>query len=227
MGQAVEPMTSSIRAAVTQGGILIMQSEERTTPEGQLCLSVAQQSTLHSAACALVTAAAQQQPLSIDDLQLGELGAAQVVGVFVTLRKHGALRSCIGNFTDAIRLDKALERAAKGAACHDPRFPPVRPDELPQLTVEVSLLHSRELLSNDAHERLASVVIGQHGLDIQYLGRAGLLLPSVPVDRAWDARTFLTEVCRKAGLHADAWQDPQASLFRFSTTCCCGPFSAR
>ena len=139
-----------------------------------------------------------------------------MVGVFVTLRKHGALRSCIGNFTDTIRLDKALERAATGAARHDPRFPPVRPDELPQLTVEVSLLHSRELLSNDAGQRLASVVIGQHGLDIQYLGRAGLLLPSVPVDHGWDARTFLTEVCRKAGLPADAWQDPQASLFRFS-----------
>jgi hypothetical protein len=174
-----------------------------------------------------VAAAVQQQSLSVDDLQLGELGESQVVGVFVTLRKNGALRSCIGNFTDVIRLDKALERAATGAARHDPRFPPVRPDELSQLAVEVSLLHSRELLSNDAGQRLASVEIGQHGLDIQYLGCAGLLLPSVPVDHGWDVRTFLTEVCRKAGLPADAWQDPRASLFRFCSTCCAGPFSAR
>ncbi|MHB8865085.1 MAG: AmmeMemoRadiSam system protein A [Pirellulaceae bacterium] len=195
-----------------------MPSEERANSEGRLCLSDIQQSNLLSVACELVAAAVHRQPISIGDLPLGDLGAVSVVGVFVTLRKQGNLRGCIGNFTEAIRLDAALERAAKGVACHDPRFPPVQPDELPQLTIEVSLLHSRELLSDDSDERLASVEIGQHGLDIQYLGRAGLLLPSVPIDHDWDALTFLSEVCRKAGLPLNAWQSPQASLFRFSST---------
>jgi AmmeMemoRadiSam system protein A len=204
-----------------------MPSEEQTTPDDRFCLSDAQREALHRAACRLLAAAVQQQSVSIDELPLGGLGDVEVVGVFVTLRKSGSLRGCIGNFTEAIRLDTALERAAKGAACHDPRFPPVRPDELPQLTVEVSLLHSRELLGNDSQARLASVEVGQHGLDIQYLGRAGLLLPSVPVDHGWDALTFLTEVCRKAGLPSHAWQDPQAALYRFCTTHCGGPFSAR
>jgi hypothetical protein len=145
--------------------------------------------------------------------------------VFVTLRKDEALRSCIGNFTLSIRLDSALERAATGAACHDPRFPPVRPDELAELTVEISLLHSRELLGDSPDARLSSIEIGLHGLDIQHFGRAGLLLPSVAVDHGWDAFTFLCEVCRKAGLPVDTWKDPRATVYRFAATHWGGPFA--
>ena len=155
---------------------------------------------------------------------LGALAETAVVGVFVTLRKHGTLRGCIGNFTAAIPLGQALERTASGAACHDPRFPPVRPEELGLLHVEVSLLHSRERLAESADERLASVVIGQHGLDIQQHGRSGLLLPSVAVDQCWDAFTFLCEVCRKAGLPVDTWRDPRAAVYRFSSARWGGPF---
>ena len=105
-----------------------------------------------------------------------------------------------------------------GAACHDPRFPPVRPDELEQLTVEVSLLHSRELLGDSPDARLSNIVIGLHGLDIQHYGRTGLLLPSVAVDQGWDAFTFLCEVCRKAGLPVDTGRIRGATVYRFSAT---------
>jgi hypothetical protein len=202
-----------------------MESPEHTAPPGPLTLSADEQRLLHRVACQLLEATAQGERASLDRQLLGALAHTPVVGMFVTLRRDGALRGCIGNFTPSIQLGDALERAAMGVACHDPRFSPVRPDELEHLTVDVSLLHSRELMSESADARLASVVIGLHGLDIQHHGRSGLLLPSVAVDQGWDAFTFLCEVCRKAGLPVDTWKDPHAAVFRFSSLHWGGPFS--
>jgi uncharacterized protein len=202
-----------------------MASPDGSPSPGPLTLSGPQQELLHRAACRLVSVTARGKSAATEDLALGSLGDTPVVGVFVTLRKNGSLRGCIGNFTPAILLSGALERAATGVACHDPRFAPVRPDELALLTVEISLLHSREQLGESADERLASVEIGQHGLDIQHHGRSGLLLPSVAVDQRWDVFTFLCEVCRKAGLPIDTWRDPQAALYRFAATHWSGPFA--
>jgi AmmeMemoRadiSam system protein A len=202
-----------------------MTSDADGTRPGQLELTPEQEATLHRAACALVAAGVRREKLAVPELALGDLAEVAVVGVFVTLRKAGNLRGCIGSFTETIRLDTALERAAKGAACHDPRFPPVSPEELPRLTVEVSLLHSRELLPGDPRERAAAIELGRHGLDLQHAGRSGLLLPSVPVDHGWSVRRFLEELCRKAGLPAGSWQEPDALLFRFASTHFGGPFA--
>ncbi len=203
-----------------------MTNEDAGTRPGQLELTAEQEVLLHQAACALIDAEVRHERRSVGDLALGELAAATVVGVFVTLRKGGDLRGCIGNFTESIRLDTALERAAKGSACHDPRFPPVSPNELPKLTIEVSLLHSRELVEGGPGERAAAIEIGRHGLDLQYAGRAGLLLPSVPVDHGWSVLRFLEELCRKAGLPAGSWQERDAFLYRFASTHFAGPFVA-
>ena len=188
------------------------------------CLDDARIRMLHRATCELVAAAARQEKTSIDDLPLGPLGEQLVVGVFVTLRKDGQLRGCIGNFAASTPLAKALERAATGVVSHDTRFPGVAPDELPQMTVELSLLHSRAVLGATAAERVANLEIGKHGLDIQYRGRSGLLLPRVAPDHGWDRVQFLEEVCRKAGLSAEAWQDPEATVYRFSAICFGGPY---
>ncbi len=203
-----------------------MDAPTAATPPEPIALSAAQEAALLRSACALVAATARHRATRLDRMPLGTLAARPVVGVFVTLRRQGALRGCIGNFAESVRLDQALERAASGAARHDPRFPPVDPAELPELTVEVSVLHTRELLSGAPCDRLAAVEIGRHGLDIQHQGRSGLLLPNVAVDQAWDAPRLLAEVCRKAGLPHDAWQEPDAVLYRFSTTRCGGPWNA-
>lgn len=203
-----------------------MANEFEGTRPGQLELTSEQETRLHQAACTLIAAGVRHEKLTVAHLALGELAAAAVVGVFVTLRKNGSLRGCIGSFTESIRLDTALERAAKGAACHDPRFPAVSPEELPELQVEVSLLHSRELIAGGPRERAEAIEIGRHGLDLQYAGRAGLLLPSVPVDHGWSVLRFLEELCRKAGLPAGSWQEPEARLYRFASTHFAGPFVA-
>ncbi len=177
-------------------------------------------------ACELVAAECREPNAPVAQRPLGRLAEFPVVGVFVTLRRQGQLRGCIGNFAAATPLAKALERAARGVVRHDPRFPPLAEDELPHLTVDVSLLHSRELLGDTAQQRATRVVIGEHGLDIQYRGRSGLLLPSVAVELNCDPVGFLQAVCRKAHLHDEAWQDPEAVVYRFASITFGGPFSA-
>lgn len=196
---------------------------QEPSPPGPLTLDESDKARLLHVTCQAVTAAVEGRPMAIGPAELGPLAAVPVVGIFVTLRKEGQLRGCIGNFAEASRLDSALERAARGSATHDPRFPPVTGDELGQLTVEVSLLHSRQLLGSSADERVANLIVGRHGLDIQYGGRAGLLLPSVATRLGCDAAGFLAEVCRKAGLPPTAWRAADAKIYRFEATCVDGP----
>ena len=82
--------------------------------------------------------------------------------------------------------------------------------ELPSLDIEVSVL------SRTVPVRPEDVEIGTHGLIIRCAGRAGLLLPQVPVEHGWDRKGFLEETCRKAGLPKDAWKRPDAELLGFT-----------
>lgn len=139
-------------------------------------------------------------------------------GVFVTLTEHpsGELRGCIG-FPDPIYpLNRALPDAALSAALHDPRFPPVRPVELGDLIVEVSLLTPPELVQVERpQEYPAQVRVGEDGLIIERGPSRGLLLPQVPVEYGWDAEEFLSHTCSKAGLRPDAWLERGTRLYRF------------
>ncbi len=203
-----------------------MDDSENAASPDPLFLTAEESDLLHRVACQLVAAAANKTPRSISDFPLGRLVDYPLVGTFVTLRKRGDLRGCIGNLAAATPLGQSLERAANGVASHDPRFPPVTPAELSELTLSVSLLHTRELLDSTPQQRATAVAIGQHGLDIQLQGRKGLLLPSVATDCNMDPLQFLQAVCRKAGLHEDAWCDPDAVLYRFSAVVVSGPYVA-
>jgi AmmeMemoRadiSam system protein A len=130
-------------------------------------------------------------------------------GAFVTLTIAGGLRGCIG-FPEAVYpLREAIVQGAIGAALRDPRFPPVVPDELPALHIEISVLSPLFAITPDA------VTVGTHGLVISQDGARGLLLPQVPVEWGWDRRQFLQHTCRKAGLPVDAWQHG-ATLYAFT-----------
>lgn len=134
-------------------------------------------------------------------------------GAFVTLKKENQLRGCIGRPTPDQPALQAIRVAAADAATDDPRFPPVRAQELPSVRTEVSVLTPPEQVDSPRPE---TVTIGRDGLIVSGRGRSGLLLPQVPVDQGWDAETFLAQTCRKAGLPADCWQDPDVSIQRFS-----------
>lgn len=131
-------------------------------------------------------------------------------GVFVTLRREGRLRGCVGRIGEANPLPVTVAICAYAAALDDCRFPPVRPEELPRLEIEVSLL-SRLLPA-----RPEEVEVGRHGVRIRRGSRQGLLLPQVPVEQGWDRERFLAEACVKAGLPRDAWRDPETTIEVFT-----------
>lgn len=131
-------------------------------------------------------------------------------GAFVTIHVRGRLRGCIGIVEAYEPLGEAIARCAASAALHDPRFSPVRAEELPQLQIEISLLSAPEPI---LHE---DVEIGKHGLLVAQSGKRGLLLAQVAVEHKLTREQFLDETCRKAGLPPKAWQDPATQIYGFT-----------
>jgi AmmeMemoRadiSam system protein A len=108
---------------------------------------------------------------------------------------------------------EAVRDAAISAALHDPRFSPVTLAELPELTIEVSLLSPPEPMT-----RLEQIELGRHGVIVCRGEQRGLFLPQVAVEHGLDREAFLTRCCvEKAGLSADAWRDPQTEVLLFTT----------
>ena len=135
---------------------------------------------------------------------------AEVRGVFVTLHVHGRLRGCIGVVEPNEPLGEAIVRSAVSAALQDPRFSPMRSDELAGLQIEISLLSPIGPISPEAIE------IGRHGLLIKLGKQHGLLLPQVAIEHHLDRERFLQETCLKAGLPREAWRDPEAQILGFT-----------
>ncbi|TLZ44155.1 MAG: TIGR00296 family protein [Methanobacteriota archaeon] len=139
-------------------------------------------------------------------------------GAFVTLNTFpvGELRGCIGYPQPFFALVKSIEKAAEAAATEDPRFPPMRSEELDRVTVEVSILTPPRLIEVRKPKELPSrVTIGIDGLSVAQGAYRGLLLPQVAVEEGLDAADFLSQACMKAGLLADAWLDPETRVYTF------------
>jgi AmmeMemoRadiSam system protein A len=123
-------------------------------------------------------------------------------GAFVSIFWRGQLRGCLGRLSPDVALPSLVVRLAQTVADSDPRFDPVRPDELADITLEISVLTPEcEITSVDEIE------VGRHGLIIARGSRRGLLLPQVATEHGWDRETFLDHTCTKAGLPAGAWKD--------------------
>jgi uncharacterized protein len=135
---------------------------------------------------------------------------SQPLGVFVSLHVGKRLRGCIGVVEPDEPLGDSIVRCASGAAMHDPRFPAMRPDELSNLQIEISLL------SPPLPIRPEQIEIGSHGLLISRGLQRGLLLPQVAVKHRLNPEQFLAETCRKAQLSPDAWCDPAVTLLGFT-----------
>jgi AmmeMemoRadiSam system protein A len=131
-------------------------------------------------------------------------------GVFVTLHVRSRLQGCIGVIEANEPLGEAIVHCAASAAREDPRFAPMTVDQLGELSIEISLLSTLEPIA------LESIEIGRHGLFIQLHAQRGLLLPQVAMEHRLTLEQFLEETCRKAGLHREAWRDPEARLLGFT-----------
>lgn len=129
---------------------------------------------------------------------------------FVTLKRDGELRGCIGHLRPDQPLAHSVARMAAAAATEDGRFGPVTPEEAPLLDIEISVLTPMRRISGPS-----DVVVGRDGLFVRSGPLSGLLLPQVAVEHGWDAETFLSHTCRKAGLPADTWRTDGLQLFAF------------
>ena len=163
----------------------MLSNEQRTE-----LLTVARQSVNAS------VAGAEPPDTPTDDPDL-----LKVQGAFVTLKKHGELRGCIGHIEGVYPLIETVKEMAKAAALQDFRFPPVQPSEIAELTIEISVM-SPLMKVADVEE----IQVGRDGLVISSGMQRGLLLPQVPVEWDWDREEFLCQTCLKAGLPEDAWR---------------------
>lgn len=131
-------------------------------------------------------------------------------GAFVTLTEFKELRGCIGRIVGDTPLYKVIAEMAIEAATADPRFYPVKAEELKNLEIEISVLSPLEKITD-----INQIKVGIHGLIIRKGFNSGLLLPQVATDYGWDRETFLQQTCRKAGLPADSWKQG-AEIYIFS-----------
>jgi AmmeMemoRadiSam system protein A len=177
-----------------------------------MVLSAHEQQTLLRLVRAAVSAAAHGQALPENQPVPGaERLWREPRGVFVTLNKGRRLRGCIGLIESTWPIVQTAVQMASAAAQEDPRFPAVRPEELEDINIEISLLTPLQRL-HSAQE----IKLRQDGVLIRRGSRSGVFLPQVAVETGWDLATFLTELCvGKAGLPPRAWEDPECELYRF------------
>jgi AmmeMemoRadiSam system protein B/AmmeMemoRadiSam system protein A len=139
--------------------------------------------------------------------RLKENGAA-----FVTIHKNGRLRGCIGRMEAIEPLYRTVARMAASAAVQDPRFPPVRPEELDDIHIEISVNTPLRSVSGPDE-----IVLGKHGVVVSNGSRQGVFLPQVASETGWTKEEFLSNLCsHKAGLAPDAYKNG-ARLFVFTS----------
>jgi hypothetical protein len=133
---------------------------------------------------------------------------------FVTLKKNGDLRGCIGSLAAWRPLAEDIADNAEKAAFHDPRFPPLTLEEWAGLDLSVSILTPSEPMTfNDEADLLAQLRPGIDGLIIEDRTHRALYLPSV-WEMLPDPFEFLRQLKRKAGLPPNHWS-PTFSARRF------------
>ena len=136
-------------------------------------------------------------------------------GAFVSLHINSAngrnLRGCIGRMTANLPLIETVRLMAREAAFSDPRFPPLREEELSRLHIEISALSPMSPCPDPR-----KVIVGVHGLLLTGQGRSGVLLPQVPVEQGWNLDEYLDYICIKAGLPPNSYKAPNNQLYTFT-----------
>jgi len=137
----------------------------------------------------------------------------RIEGAFVTVHKNGQLRGCIGNIIGRQPLYLTVRDMAISAVSQDPRFTPVKPSELDQIDIEISVL-SQPVEIKDPQK----ITMGVHGVIVrQGLFHQGVFLPQVATETGWNREQFLSNLCsHKAGLPSNAWKDPKTRIEIFT-----------
>ena len=146
--------------------------------------------------------------------------AKTVTGAFVTVKKiegtaHN-LRGCIGYPVGIDSLYKEVIDLAKASTLNDPRFPPVRETELPNLLFEVTVMTPPQRIEYSSPKNLLEqIIVPGDGLIVKLGHYQGLLLPQVPIEQGWNTEEFLSYTCRKAYLPVDVWKKERIIVEKF------------
>ncbi|MCP4755250.1 MAG: AmmeMemoRadiSam system protein B [Proteobacteria bacterium] len=130
-------------------------------------------------------------------------------GAFVTLKKKGRLRGCIGRMSEDMPLSKTVGYSAVQAAFNDRRFSPLALDELKDVEIKISVLTPQQRVPG-----VESIQVGRDGVVLEKEGRSAVFLPSVAVEQGWDRDRMLERLCLKARLPGDCWKS-EVRLFTF------------
>jgi hypothetical protein len=134
---------------------------------------------------------------------------------FVTLTSHGELRGCIGALEATQPLAEDVRIHAIAAALEDYRFPPVRPDELPFIKIEISRLTTPEPLDyRDSEDLLSQLHPGVDGVVLRDGMRRATFLPQV-WEKVPEADIFLGMLCRKMGVPTETWRNKKLTVLTY------------
>jgi AmmeMemoRadiSam system protein A len=132
---------------------------------------------------------------------------------FVTLTAAGQLRGCIGSLEAKEPLVVDVQDHAIAAALDDFRFPPVRPEELPHIRIEISRLTTPQPLEyRDPDDLLVRLRPGVDGVVIKDGMRRATFLPQV-WEKVPEPDIFLSMLCQKMGASSDLWRRKKLEVF--------------
>ncbi len=175
----------------------------------------ADQRTLLALARRAVERAAHGQPLAADVPASLSAWLRSPLASFVTLTSGGALRGCIGGLYATDPLVEDVQLHAYAAAREDPRFPPVRPEELAALQIEVSVLSAPQPLAyQDPDDLLRRLRPGVDGVIVQSGWKRATFLPQV-WEKVPAPEVFLELLCEKAALAPDAWRTGRIEILTY------------
>jgi MEMO1 family protein len=130
-------------------------------------------------------------------------------GAFVTLKRRGELRGCIGRFSATMPLYKVVQEMAVASSTEDSRFEPVTPAETAEIEVEISVLSPMRRINSPGE-----IVLGKHGIYIKKGYLSGTFLPQVATETGWDLDEFLGHCARdKAGIGWDGWKGAEIFVY--------------
>jgi AmmeMemoRadiSam system protein A len=151
--------------------------------------------------------AKSEEEISISEEILKELDDEK--GVFVTLRKNGEVRGCIGTLKED-KLWIQVQKYAVFSAFNDPRFPPLKKDELPQIKIEISVIEKIEDVKD-----VSEIKLGEHGIILDMGGKGGILLPEVAIEHnVKTPEDFLDTLCKKIGVQKGLWKKGKIKKFK-------------
>jgi hypothetical protein len=151
---------------------------------------------------------------TLGDLNVGEMSPnlSKNRACFVTLTIQGALRGCVGHILPQESLYKAVVDNTQSAARRDPRFEPVKPEEVDRIKIEVSVLSEPQPLRFGSPEELLSKLKPyEDGVVLRIGSRGATFLPQVWAQIPEKAE-FLNQLSLKAGCAASAWREGETSV---------------